>query len=328
MMRIFVLFFSILFFAASPLSAQESLRPLYEKGITAFRDGNYDQAIESLEEVIKQNPNFAPGYNALGLAYRMTGASFKEVAWYFKAAVDIDPTNVEALDNLGKAYYGMGEYERAEDYCQKALAINPEHTSAQFSLAWIYLLGKVRPHEAAYYFKRIITKTKNPSAYFGLGVASFMLDDKSTSLEMITLLRGADQEQLAEQLENIVRDYYYVSEGENKGMLAKVAAPIDVVLPSQVPPVMENSQSQQSTASVTGQVEGVTKVRMRGSLYSLNDENKVRITAKGASSSSQIVSDQTAGSKGSTVTQVSTSSLPNQDGSGEKRMIEVQGEGY
>ena len=202
----------------------QSAEEFYGKGTKSYQEGNYPKAIQYLEEAVKANPNYAPAYNALGLAYRETNPNLKEVAWYFKTAVDIDPNYVEAYDNLGKAYYGMGQFDKAEFYCKKALEISPDYGSSQFSLAWIYLLGKSRPGDAVYYFNKVLEKAKIPNAYFGLGMAYFMMDNRPMVLDMITTLRGLKEDKLAEQLENMVRDYHYIP-NETGGALLKIKPP-------------------------------------------------------------------------------------------------------
>ena len=67
--------------------------------------------------------------------------------------------------------------------------------------------------KAIFYFERVLKKAKIPYAYFGLGMAYFMNDQRAMVLEIITNLRSMDQEDLATQLENIVRGHYYADSG-------------------------------------------------------------------------------------------------------------------
>ena len=265
--KFFYVFFLtlMLILASTSFLFAETLKELYEKGAEAYSQGNYTKAIEYFEAAVKVNPNFAPAYNALGLAYRETNPNIREVAWYFKTAVDIDPNFADAHDNLAKAYYGMGQFDKAETSCKKALEIYPELGSAQFSLAWIYLLGKSRPVDAIFYFKKVLEKAKIPNAYFGLGMAYFMAGNRAMVLEMITMLRGAGEEKYAEQLENIVRDYQYAP-SEAGGALIKIEPPPageeDIQPPSQIP---------QGSHDLGGQV---MRVQMKGNLVDLDDVGK------------------------------------------------------
>lgn len=199
----FLLLFSIAFL---PNSWSQTIKEFYEKGDQAYSQGDFSKAVDWYEKVVEVDPNFAPAYNALGLAHREINTELSEVAWLFKTATDIDPAFASAFDNLGKTYYGMGEHDRAEQSSLKALELSPKMTSAKLTLGWIYLLGKSSPKQAAKYFKEIIEETDLPYAYFGLGMAYFMSGDRSAVLEIVTKLRSLQKEQLAAQLESIVRN--------------------------------------------------------------------------------------------------------------------------
>lgn len=259
----------VFFSAFCVVSRAETVKELYGQGMKLFEQGDYPKAIELFEKVIQADPNFAAGYNSLGLAYREANASPSELIWYFKAAVDIDPKFAEAYDNLGKAYYGMGNFDKAEEYCKKALEINPLWGSAEFSLGWIYLLGKPNPSEAIYYFQKVLEKKKIPYALFGLGIAYFMNNENAMTLDVITQLRELKEENLAEQLENMVRKSYYVP-GQDNGPLVEIKPPAD-----QSPPPLYN-QPQPSFGAVglppsAGPASGSAggspaKVRLKGKL--------------------------------------------------------------
>ena len=184
----------VVFFCLVDSGFAKEATDLSAQAKAAFEQGHYEKAVEWYEKTIKLDPNNAEAYNNLGLAYRAMNARPSEIAWYFKTAIEINPQYAEAYDNLGKAYYGMGDFEKAEEYCQKALEIKPELGSAEFSLAWIYLLGKSDPSQSIYFFKRTLEKAQIPYAYFGLGLAYFMNNENPLVLETITKLKDIGQE--------------------------------------------------------------------------------------------------------------------------------------
>lgn len=198
------LYVALNLFFNSCAHAQTS-KDFYEQGQQAYHQGDYKKAIALYEKTIDLDPNFAPAYNALGLAHKEINADLSELAWLFKTATEIDPNDAQAYDNLGKAYYGLGEFDLAEQSCLKALSIAPNSLSVKLSLGWIYLLGKSSPQEAVAYFQEVLKNNKIPYAYFGLGTAYFMNGDRNNVLEMITTLRSMGKEDLALQLENMVR---------------------------------------------------------------------------------------------------------------------------
>ena len=204
--NIFVILIVFLFsFCLLSCVGAETIQEFYEQGDQAFSQGDYKKAIEWYEKVIELDPNSAPAYNALGLAHREINTDLSEVAWLFKTATEIDPSNPQAYDNLGKVYYALGEFDRAEESCLKALALSPKMLSTKLSLGWIYLLGKSKPKLAMRYFNEILEENKLPYAYFGLGMAYFMDNDRVSVLQIITTLRSMQKEDLAAQLEGMIR---------------------------------------------------------------------------------------------------------------------------
>ena len=182
---------------------------LLKEGYKFYQQGNYSVAIKLYEKAIELNPNIAFSYLLLGMAHKDMGTDLSEVAWLFKTAVDIDPKYAEAWNNLGKAYYGMGEFDKAEKAALKALALKPDLIDAKLSLGWIYLLGKSQPADAIPYFNQVLGNIPIPRAYYGLGLAYFMNGNRAMVLEVITTLRSLDHDTMATQLENIVRSSNY-----------------------------------------------------------------------------------------------------------------------
>ena len=133
-----------------------------------------------------------------------------EAIKYFKAACQIDPKFVQAFDNLGKAYYAKRDFKNAQDAFEKALTIDPEMTSAQLTLGWVYLLGRAKPEKAARYFLKVLDKDpKSSTAMYGLGLSYLNDKNRLKVLEVVTKLRQLDKENLAAQLEDMLRHNRY-----------------------------------------------------------------------------------------------------------------------
>lgn len=184
------------------------LRKIFTKGDAAYQQGDYPKAIEYYEAAVEVNPDFAPAYNALGLAHHANQEKLSNVVWFFNVALDIDPEFTDAYSNLCRVYYERELYDEAERACQKALEIDPDYGPAQLSLAWTYLIGKGQPAKAVEYFDEVLKKTQNPVVYFGRGVAYGQMGDTGRVIETITNLREVGSENLAIQLENSIRTSY------------------------------------------------------------------------------------------------------------------------
>ncbi len=183
-----------------------SVREMYEEGVDAYNKEEYDRAIGLYQEINKTAPHFAPAYVGIGLALKAKGADLEEVLYYYKTATDMDPANAQAFEQLGRLYYSLNKYDPAEKAFLKALSIDPGLTEARLSLGWVYLLGKSKPAIATKYFQDSYRTTKDPNAYFGLGMAYFANNDRVLAMEVITGLRKMNQDDLANRLEQMVRE--------------------------------------------------------------------------------------------------------------------------
>jgi len=266
------LFLIILFFATVVSAQQNPLKELITDGIVAYERRNYSKAIVLLEKSLEIHPKFAPTYNYLGLAYKAKGADLADVTKFFEKAIELNPHYHQAYDNLGKIYYSKGQFDKAEKVELKALEINPNYASAQITLGWIFLLGKSSPSEAIHYFEKAMEHSDIPYVYFGLGMAYFMDQQKFKALEMITLLRMQEKEELATQLENMVRQGNYVPvTDEGMPLLGSRGGLATGPVPG--PSLAEDNESSEGSSKKS---DGSMKVRLRGKLPTPNEVSQSR----------------------------------------------------
>jgi len=272
-----ILFIAISFCLLISIAFAEDLKEMFTKAKGYYDEGKYEEAVKYFEKAVEVNPNFAPSFNYLGLAYRDAGWNIDEVIWYFKVAIDIDPNYAEAYENLGKTYYGLGDFDNAATNCEQALLLNPKSVSAQLALGWIYLVGKNKPDRAMYYFKMVTEQVNVPNAYYGLGLAYFMNGENAMVLEMITALRMQEQEKLATQLEDIVR---------GQGAVPSHAASLVNVpkRPESQPGVVVGNEITETAKTTGGKATPdpsapAAKIRMRGQMVSTAEPKKSPYTS-------------------------------------------------
>lgn len=204
--KIFVVGLILCSALAIPLAFSQSVKELFDEAAQAFYAGKYDQAIKYYERIIEIEPNFAPAYNALGLALKIQGTSNDDVIFYFKKAMELDPSFLPSYDNLGKVYYSIGDMDAAESYFDKGLLIEPDNESMTLSMGWIYLLGRNNADAALKYFRKVRAKTGAAMAYFGEGICLMSKEKRMEVMEIVTQLRQIDQEGLAQDLEIMLRE--------------------------------------------------------------------------------------------------------------------------
>jgi tetratricopeptide (TPR) repeat protein len=196
-----------LFLTPAAATAQTmALKDVYERAVTAYNKQQYGQAMDLYRQIIKFAPAFAPAYNGLALANQAASGDEDKTIEYLKTAVSYDPKMGQAYDNLGLIYYGRQDVDDAQIYFEKALAIDPDLTQAQLSLAWINLLVRSKPATALKYFKKVSLRVQDPKIYYGMGSAYFASNQREEAMDMITKLHQMGEEDLASRLEKSMRD--------------------------------------------------------------------------------------------------------------------------
>ena len=105
--------------------------------------GRNSQAIEQLEEAVAINPNLTGPYFELAAQYR--AIDFPEMAvGVYQRVLEIAPDNAKAYLRLCETYGSVGQFIIATEYCESAIDINPEYSSA-----W-RMLGQLRYNRRNY----------------------------------------------------------------------------------------------------------------------------------------------------------------------------------
>lgn len=104
-------------------------KKLNTKGEAAYREKNYDSAIEYFEKAIAVKANYSQAYSNLGLTYQKEG-KLAEAIWANRKAISLagDSKRVKASSyyNIAKIFEGRGEWEDALENYKWALE-NREH---------------------------------------------------------------------------------------------------------------------------------------------------------------------------------------------------------
>ncbi|MFW6036084.1 MAG: tetratricopeptide repeat protein [Halothermotrichaceae bacterium] len=114
-------------------------------GYFYFLNGNYEKAINSSEEALKEKPEHGP-----------------------------------ALDNLGQIYFKKGEYEKAEEYFLKALEYRDNLIDSKYFLGLIYEKWGDKGKAAEYFRKASLTNLTTFST-----VTKEELDDKCSKYNIL-----------------------------------------------------------------------------------------------------------------------------------------------
>ncbi|MCU1241487.1 MAG: hypothetical protein JWO71_2213 [Candidatus Acidoferrum typicum] len=118
-------------------------RDLLNKGVTAFKNGQSDAAIEDFKEAKEADPELLNARLYLATAYAslyIPGAPSQEnmargnqAVAEFKEVLDKDPINISAIDGIGSILFQMGgqpfdpkKFEESKTYHQKHIQLKPD----------------------------------------------------------------------------------------------------------------------------------------------------------------------------------------------------------
>ena len=89
---------------------------------------------------------------------------------YYQKVLELDPTHVNALNNLGVIFHELGEIQKAKDCFEKAISINPNYAEAHNNLGIILKeLGEIQ--KAKECFEKAISINPNyANAHNNLGI--------------------------------------------------------------------------------------------------------------------------------------------------------------
>lgn len=156
--------------------APESPQVLWAMGFVYMYNKEFDKAIEVLEKSISIAPSYADGYGLLALINNNLGHANIAID-YIDKAMSLNPFfSWQYLNTLGRAYYALGEYEKAILYLQQALERNPAVTHPRLYLAASYVqLGQLDDAEW------VITELelRNPEYTISNLQRSLPIDDKN-----------------------------------------------------------------------------------------------------------------------------------------------------
>jgi tetratricopeptide (TPR) repeat protein len=216
----------------------ENKHVLYILADWLYYEQDYDRARKMLETIQRVDPNFPPALNLLGYAYIQTGApepqkaiaslqryaellpnspnpqdSLGEILRFagddqgsldhYAAALNIDPTYISSHYGLGDTCALMGNYSRARDEYDNAIAIanNPRdrlHSEFQKALVFFWEGNPAEGRKALDALNQKARHEKEPYSQFEIGLGRAMLAaDSAVELEQLRWLETWLQDPIA-----------------------------------------------------------------------------------------------------------------------------------
>ena len=209
-------------------------------GVSLWRLGRSEEAIEPLEASVQMRPNIPERLNALAQAYESAHQKQNQIGSLYERALDIQPALadvrinygryletegslaeaiiqyrlaieekpwlVQAHYNLGTALLQDGEFIQAEAALVQTLNLDPDHSEALGNLGLLLLLNE-RIDAAGEYFQRAVKAApENPVAHSNLGSWHFDLGNFDAAVVHLDRAVTLDPEYI-EAWENLALSY-------------------------------------------------------------------------------------------------------------------------
>ena len=157
-----------------------------------YQTGRYDDAEKSARALSLEYPSDNFSWKVLEAVLKQTNR-MTEAAVAGQKAVEINPRDVEAHNNLGVTLQELGRLAEAEESYKQAIALKPEYTEAHSNLGvTLKDLGRLNEAEASYK-QAIILKPHFAEAHSNLGVTLKELgrtEDAEVSLRKAIALKS------------------------------------------------------------------------------------------------------------------------------------------
>jgi TonB family protein len=139
----------VLIVAAASLLAQDPVasRDWLNRGVTAYKNGRYQDAVAAFTKAVEVDPSFVAGHLYLGTAYMrmyIPGAESPEnqavaanAHTEFQKVLALDANNRMALLSEPSLYLNQKQWDLARQGFEKVTAIDPNNADAYYSLGFI-----------------------------------------------------------------------------------------------------------------------------------------------------------------------------------------------
>jgi len=111
------------------MSDTHKIDSLFSAALSLKKAGEIEKAINLLDEIIQENPDFVDAYVLRGAIFQEE-ENFEEAEATFRKAVEFQPENAEALQGLGLFLVTQERYEESIPYLQRYLEMIPDDESS------------------------------------------------------------------------------------------------------------------------------------------------------------------------------------------------------
>ena len=127
---------------------------LFMKGYIYKEKGDTASAVQFFRRVCDKYPDYALAFEELGVLYASRNEPM--ALEYLNTALRLEPSNTQTLYALAKFYQDNKQMDQAETYYQQILDINPNSADVYHNLGWIELTYYADYERAIEYFDKAL----------------------------------------------------------------------------------------------------------------------------------------------------------------------------
>ncbi len=131
-------------YLANPKPVPVDIEQLFKRALKLHRLQDWSEAELAWEELTLVAPELSGPYLNLGIVFEATDRP-EEAARAYQAAIDANPLNVDAYNQLAILKRKSGEFSEAEQLYTQALQVWPDHPASHRNIAILYdlYMGKL-----------------------------------------------------------------------------------------------------------------------------------------------------------------------------------------
>jgi thioredoxin-like negative regulator of GroEL len=163
---------------------------LLEQGNQLFKDGKYDDAIASYQQLLDANPGLYQIKVSIADCYREKGEYDKAIALYneviTQSASDAamgKEMEGKALAGIGNCYLKQGKLEEAQGYFQKSIDSSPKDEVLAYNVGEIFFSNQGLDQAIRYFELAAQIKPTWPDPYYKLGYVYLSKADNAKAAE-------------------------------------------------------------------------------------------------------------------------------------------------
>jgi tetratricopeptide (TPR) repeat protein len=185
---------------------------LIKLAISKQETGAYDEAIDTLDQVLAVNALYTPAHYQKGLIYEEWDRREEALASY-KKAVEINPTYNEARLGLASLYDKSVLNELALEQYLKVAETRVDDQAIHFKIALEYWYLQDIPKTAEHYIKVIEINPEHLQAHLNLISVYERMKNWEKALEEIVIVKRLSQKTNNQQAMKIVKNKFKFIEG-------------------------------------------------------------------------------------------------------------------